>query len=93
MCASEIVVVPLAGGYPLDVHSLLSQIASERNLRQSTVYAYQGFFKRLRIEEESLTKEELESRLLSMDNISSSMCLLPGRNAMTCLTKTPCAWR
>lgn len=65
------VVFPCMRGTPVNIHALLRRVSSERNLRQSTVYAYQGFFKRMGIEDDSLDKEELESRLLLIDNMNS----------------------
>jgi hypothetical protein len=55
----------------LKIDQLLRSVASERNLRRSTVYAYQGFLKRLGIEYDSLTKDELEFRLLAIDDLNS----------------------
>jgi integrase len=55
----------------MNIDQLLQRVAMERGLRQSTVYAYQGFFKRLGIVDDSLSKDELESLLLSIDNINS----------------------
>jgi integrase len=71
MSSLQIVVFPPTRGSTLNIDLLLQSVASERNLRQSTVYAYQGFFKRLGIEDDSLPREELESRLLAIDNINS----------------------
>jgi integrase len=65
------VVLPRQRGSTLNIDLLLQTVALERNLRQSTVYAYQGFFKRLGIVDDSLDKDELESRLLSIGNINS----------------------
>jgi integrase len=58
-------------GSPLDIHTALQRATEARNLRQSTVYAYEGFFKRLGIVDDSLSKEEIESRLLAIDSINS----------------------
>jgi hypothetical protein len=55
----------------MNIDQLLQTVAMERGLRQSTVYAYQGFFKRLGIVDDSMSKDELESLLLSIDNINS----------------------
>jgi integrase len=55
----------------LQIDQLLRSVASERDLRQSTAYAYQGFFKRLGIVDDPLAKEALESRLLSIGSINS----------------------
>jgi hypothetical protein len=74
----------------------LHSVASERNLRQSTVYAYRGFLKCLGIVDDSLTKEELESRLLGIDNINSrssaamAVRAVPGIKFM-CLLRDPSA--
>ena len=37
----------------VNIDQLLQTVASQRNLRQSTVYVYQGFIKRLGIEDDS----------------------------------------
>jgi integrase len=55
----------------MNIETLLFEVANNRGLRQSTVYAYQSFFKRLGVVDDSLTKEEIESRLLGIDNINS----------------------
>jgi integrase len=55
----------------MEIQNLLFEVANKRGLRQSTVYNYQSFFKRLGIVDDSLSLEELESRLLSIDNINS----------------------
>jgi site-specific recombinase XerD len=71
MRTPQTVVFPPTERITLTIDQLLQSVASHRNLRQSTVHAYQGFFKRLGIVDDSLTKDELESRLLSIDNINS----------------------
>jgi integrase len=54
-----------------DIHSLLLAVQAERGLRQGTIYTYAGALKRLGIVDDSLTREELESRILSLDNINA----------------------
>ena len=55
----------------MKIETLIFEVAQQRGLRQSTVYSYQGLFKRLGITDDSLTKEEVESLLLSIDNINT----------------------
>ena len=55
----------------MNIQTLILDAAQKRGLRHSTVYSYQGLFKRLGIVDDSLTKEEVESLLLSIDNINT----------------------
>jgi len=54
-----------------DVHSLLLAVQAERSLRQGTIYTYAGALKRIGVVDDSLSKEELESRILALDNINA----------------------
>lgn len=54
-----------------DVHSLLLQAADGRDWRPGTVRTYHGALKRIGVVDDSLTRDELQSRVLSLDNINA----------------------
>jgi integrase len=54
-----------------DIHSLLLVAQKERQLRPGTIYTYAGALKRIGIIDDSLDAEEIESRLLALDNINA----------------------
>jgi integrase len=54
-----------------DIYSLLLAVQAERGLRQGTIYTYAGSLKRLGVVDDSLSRDELESRILALDNINA----------------------
>jgi integrase len=55
----------------VEIKSLLLKVAQEKGLRQSTVFSYRRLLTRLQIVDDSLTLEEIQERLLAIDNVNS----------------------
>lgn len=88
----------------MDIHALLAEVAVSRGLRQSTVFSYRRLLLGMGIDDDSLTLEEVQDRLLQIDNINTrraatiacrSVLNMPRLKipkgvpvGMTCLTKT-----
>ncbi len=56
---------------PRKLQTLLKQAQKKRNLRDSTVASYERFLTRIGVVDDSLTLEELESRLLEVSNVNT----------------------
>lgn len=56
---------------PRKLSTLLKQAQKKRNLRDSTVASYEKFLTRIGVVDDSLTLEELESRLLEVSNVNT----------------------
>ena len=55
----------------MDIQGKLLAVAQEKGLRQSTVFSYRRLLMRLGIEDDTLPIEEVQSRLLEIDNINT----------------------
>ena len=54
-----------------DVHSLLLAAAQQRGWRESSIRTYHGALKRIGIVDDSLSRDEIESRILALDNTNA----------------------
>lgn len=55
----------------MNLSEMLQRAQRDRDLRDSTVASYEKFLRRIGVEDDSLSKEELEGRLLSVTNVNS----------------------
>jgi len=57
--------------WTVEIQKRLFWVAQEKNLRQSTVFSYRRLLMRLQIADDSVTLEDVQERLLSIDNINT----------------------
>lgn len=55
----------------MKINDRLMQVAQAKGLRQSTVFSYRRLLVRLGIGDDSLTLEEVQERLLMIDNVNT----------------------
>lgn len=55
----------------MDIRTLCDQAATERNLRQGTVFSYRRLLLAIGITDDSLSLEEVQARLFELDNAST----------------------
>jgi integrase len=55
----------------MDIQSKLLEVAQAKGLRQSTVFSYRRLLMRLGIEDDSVTLEDVQSRLLEIDSVNT----------------------
>ncbi|MDH6679895.1 integrase [Rhodococcus sp. LBL1] len=55
----------------MDIRTLCEQVGRERNLRQGTVFSYRRLLLGIGITDDTLSREEIESRLFDLDNAST----------------------
>ena len=54
-----------------DIHSLLLLAQKERDLRPGTIYTYAGAVQRIDVVDDSLKNDEIDSRILALDDIDA----------------------